>query len=835
MKTLHSFTAILEKWRRQYQDSQGVSNKRRVLPTLTLPENRSKKPKNLLHRIHQSHPMRKLHAPLMAGLAIISLTGVVGYRFYNQPQLAVDILSPITIRAPRDGSFKDDKTTQLKRKEAQTAIVPILKRDDDATRQLKRTLDQLLEEIEQLRQLSRAFPFADLKPLSPISQQYLRSCSESEWKAILGIMGLSPSLIIAPSSSSKAVKSPFNPQRFLPAQSPLPPFSTADPLFEKAKAELQSYRQSVLPSDFKAAITKIVLVRQQYTQVLAKGSDQHSFSLTPAVTLALIDLSESAWQDSQKAMRQALEKILIQGISPGIPPSMVREVITMQLESSLTASVQSTATEVLQTVLQSQPNLAVDKEATKLRAEKAAQSVTPMIVQIKRGEVIIKAGEKISQERFVLLDGFGLSRRETNWVGLGVSGGLVTASVAIFCFMEKRFHRSIRRRDHLLLLLLSLSTLLLAIANLRYLDLPAVGLLVSSFYSPALAVTQVALLTGLAAFAAETITWEYLLAGAVAGLLAAAMAGQLRSRDELALLGGGVGLAQGGVYFLVHLIVSASAGVIWFAVLPGAIFYGLLGMAWSVMALGISPYLERLFDLVTPIRLAELSNPNCPLLKRLATEAPGTFQHTLFVACLAEAAARELHCNVELVRAGTLYHDIGKMHDPLSFIENQMGRVNKHDAINDPWISAEIIKKHVSEGLVMARKYGLPCVIRDFIPEHQGTLLISYFYYQAKQQGKPPIAEADFHYDGPIPQSRETGIVMLADGCEAALRSLKDTTPETALAMIVKIFKARWREQQLQDSSLKYEELPIIAEVFVRVWQQFHHQRIVYPKAALEK
>jgi hypothetical protein len=266
--------------------------------------------------------------------------------------------------------------------------------------------------------------------------------------------------------------------------------------------------------------------------------------------------------------------------------------------------------------------------------------------------------------------------------------------------------------------------------------------------------------------------------------------------------------------------------------------YGVIGVAYCVVALGISPYLERFFDLVTPIRLAELSNPNRPLLKRLAIEAPGTFQHTMFVASLAEAAARELHCNVELVRAGTLYHDIGKMHDPQGFIENQMGGPNKHDQIKNPFSSAEIIKKHVSEGLAMARKYGLPKAIRDFIPEHQGTLLISYFYFQAKNQGEEKgfksFNEEDFRYDGPIPQSRETGIVMLADGCEAALRSLKDATPDQALAMIQKIFKARWRDHQLAECGLKYEELPIIAKIFVQVWQQYNHQRIAYPKAALE-
>jgi hypothetical protein len=385
-------------------------------------------------------------------------------------------------------------------------------------------------------------------------------------------------------------------------------------------------------------------------------------------------------------------------------------------------------------------------------------------------------------------------------------------------------------------LLLSLSTPLLGIFGVPYTDLPAIGLLVGTFYSPALGVTVVSLLTGLVTFSIE-VSWEYLLAGAAAGLLGAWMAGRMRSREELAFLGTAVGLTQGSVFLVLNLISSAAVGAVWYTVLQEAALYGLAGLSWSVVALGISPYLERVFDLVTPIRLAELSNPNRPLLKRLATEAPGTFQHTLFVASLAEAAARELHCNVELVRAGTLYHDLGKMHDPLGFIENQMGGPNKHDEINDPWKSAEIIKKHVIEGLVMARKHQLPQAIRDFIPEHQGTLLISYFYFQAKQkadqEGCPAVHESDFRYDGPIPQSRETGVVMLADACEAALRSLKDVTPETALSMINKILRARWQDNQLADSGLTREDLSTIADVFVRVWQQCNHQRIAYPKAAL--
>ena len=452
-----------------------------------------------------------------------------------------------------------------------------------------------------------------------------------------------------------------------------------------------------------------------------------------------------------------------------------------------------------------------------------------------------KLGRKIDRRTFVVLDDFKESRRGIDWQGLIMTGMMVTGSVALFVLVKRRTNIRLRCRDRILLCLLSISTPLLIDVGQN--NLAGIGLLTSSFYHPTLAVTQVVLLTGLSAFSAVAggsaaiFPWEVLLAGMSGSLLTSIVSGRLRSREELALLSGGVGLIQGTVFLGITLIGSATAVAIWSVVLPQAALFGVWGMAWCTVALGVSPYLERAFDLVTPIRLAELSNPNRPLLKRLALETPGTFQHTLFVASLAEAAARELHCNVELVRAGTLYHDIGKMHDPLGFIENQMGGPNKHDAIDNPWKSADIIKKHVTEGLVMARKYNLPQAIRSFIPEHQGTILISYFYFQAKQRSQAEgfnLQDEDFRYDGPIPQSRETGIVMLADACEAALRSLKDATPEMALNTIKKIFRARWQDNQLVESGLRQEELRTIAEVFVRVWQQSNHQRIAYPKGALD-
>jgi putative nucleotidyltransferase with HDIG domain len=810
MNTLQLLKQNLEKLRQKYQ------SRRRSLLKENQPLEKKSSSTTLnnsdwLAKLHKSKPIRQIHPPLMWGIAVISLTSVIGYRFYNQPQLSAGTVSPVTVVAPKDGTFQDEKTTEEKRKEVRTGIIPVIQRDPELTRQLQGELTETIAEIKQLRQQTGLFPFINVKFITLSTQQYLRNVDEKDWQIIQSAITKGDTQKIPESKAQ----------------------------LKQAITQLNNYGKATSPATLKGLLETIKQSRQRYNQAKIEVSNTKTSYLTPEVFTTFLNLDDNNWQTTEKTLKTTLNRILLQGLPPGIPDYLLKEIIKNQLESTTSSVPQPAITQLLMKILHNQHNLTVDKEATKQRAEQAAQAVETVLVEIKAGDVIIEAGDKITQEEFVLLDSFELSRRGINWVGLGISAIFVMGSVSVFCLVGQKIHRPMRRRDHMLLCLLSLSTPLLGIFNLGYTNLPAVGLLTSSFYGPTLAITQVVFLSGLSTFAATTINWSYVLAGTAGGLLAASIAWKLRSRDELACLGGVIGLVQGSLYFVGYLIVAPVAGTIWSVVLPDAIIYGLSGLAWSVMALGISPYLERLFDLVTPIRLVELANPNCALLKRLATETPGTFQHTLFVACLAEAAARELHCNVELIRAGTLYHDIGKMHDPMGFIENQMGAPNKHDLINDPWISVDIIKKHVSEGLVMANKYGLPRVIRDFIPEHQGTLLISYFYYQAKQEaernGTEMISEEEFRYAGPVPQSRETGILMLADGCEAALRSLKEATPETALAMTQKIFKARWRDNQLKDSGIKYEELPIIAEVFVKVWQQFHHQRIVYPKAALEE
>ena len=814
MKSWHSLIQYFEGWREKYLHQKVFLGQKNS--TKSFKFSRSIPPQRRRRR-ERKNILRDFLVMLL--LSIIAITSVVGYRFYNQPQLTVGKISPLTIKAPYSGQFEDSKTTIEKRKEIQTGIVPILKQDKNLTTEIKSKLAIYLDNVDELRKLTEPFPFFNPEVLALSSQQYIRFCPEEEFKAVLAS--------VVQNFKTKSAESENN-----LSLEKRPDFNIK---LQQVASELQIYREQISETEFNTLIAQITLTRYRYSQAWKKLSQKKTVRLDDKDIVILLDLTERDWKKTKTIVSLATERILTQGIPLGMPSNLLEQAVSTQLNPDIPENTELLATNLLLGILE--PNLDEDKNATRNIAEKAAMAINTVIVEIEQGEVIVEQGARISQADFVLLDGFKLSQRGVNWNGLKLCAAFVSLMVGIFLLIQRRIYASIRHRDYLLLCLLSISAPLLSVFDFPHTSLPAIGLLVSSFYSPGLAVCQVALVTGLVMFSSQTITSSYLIAGCAGGFVAAIFAGRLRSREAIARLGIMIGLSQAVVYLISNLIASASPATIWSAILPDASICGLFGVAWSVVAIGISPYLERFFDLITPIRLAELSNPNLPLLKRLATEAPGTFQHTMFVASLAEAAARELNCNVELVRAGTLYHDVGKMHDPLGFIENQMGGPNKHDEIDDPWVSAEIIKKHVSEGLVMARKYGLPKAIRDFIPEHQGTLLIAYFYYQAKQKAEEEgitLVESDFRYVGPIPQSREAGIMMLADGCEAALRSLRDATHKQALATVKKIFKSRWQDGQLLDSGLSYDELPVVAEVFVRVWEQFNHKRIAYPKGALD-
>ena len=250
----------------------------------------------------------------------------------------------------------------------------------------------------------------------------------------------------------------------------------------------------------------------------------------------------------------------------------------------------------------------------------------------------------------------------------------------------------------------------------------------------------------------------------------------------------------------------------------------------GILAMGLLPFLESSFSLVTNMKLLELSNPNNPLLKRLLMEAPGTYHHSVLVAILAEVAAEEVGANPMLVRVGAYYHDVGKIKRPFFFGENQLGGTNPHDKIS-PTLSTTIIISHVKDGLELAKEYDIPKVVSDMIVQHHGTTLVKYFYYTLKNSSENPdeIREEDFRYPGPKPQSKEAAIIMMADSVEAAVRSIQEPTLEKIEDMVNNIVKDKMNSNQLNECDLTFRELEVIKACFLRVLKGIYHHRIEYP------
>jgi putative nucleotidyltransferase with HDIG domain len=255
------------------------------------------------------------------------------------------------------------------------------------------------------------------------------------------------------------------------------------------------------------------------------------------------------------------------------------------------------------------------------------------------------------------------------------------------------------------------------------------------------------------------------------------------------------------------------------------------GMAASI-ALAAFFALSALLDIITPFQLMELSRPTHPLFRQLLLKAPGTYHHTLLVANMAEEAAIRIGADGLLTRVGTYYHDIGKTMRPYFFTENRVGSVNPHERL-DPYTSAQIIISHVTDGLDLAERHRLPTAIRAFIPEHHGTGLTLAFYRMAVKAGEETgeeVDEKDFQYPGPMPQSRETAILMLADGCEARVRSAEPASVKEIEELVEDTIKSRLRSGQLDESDLTLRDLKDIQSAFVSVLKGVFHPRVKYPE-----
>ncbi len=606
-------------------------------------------------------------------------------------------------------------------------------------------------------------------------------------------------------------------------RSQMVPRTTVQVIDERVNRQLQDQLERALEQ-----------VRQQRVSDQARVDP---LSLTSGERRWLRSLDPIALASWEEAVRRAQLRMLRQGLAGSLADASLLEAAGLQLDDQPEPG-RRLGSRLGVRSLQGRSNLRSDPFLSQRRIEELLTRNGLPTITVRRGDLIIRQGETITPQAFDVLDAFGLINRRPRPLPWLAHFSEALAASGVMLLVMRRWRASLEPRQALL----ALATLLAVQACKLWL-----GLLVSPLallVPPTLLLAQgLGTVAGLAWLAAASLLWPFPLNGVLecrlvvatlVAVLAAVLAGRQRNRAQLlqlaVLLPLGALVVQAGV-----LQIAATLGLAGGAEghLPGTtdlMNEALLVASLLLAGLILAPLVESFFGLLTRARLMELADLERPLLRRLSTEAPGTFEHTLMICGLAEEGARAIHADVDLIRTGALYHDVGKMHGPQWFIENQDERSgNPHDQLDDPFASAAILQAHVDEGLKLARRYRLPRPLADFIPEHQGTLKMGYFLHRARELD-PSVPEERFRYRGPTPRSRETAILMLADGCEAALRSLPpDTTQEQARQMVRRIVEARQADGQLAGSGISRAELELVIRAFVRVWKRMRHRRIPYP------
>ena len=537
-------------------------------------------------------------------------------------------------------------------------------------------------------------------------------------------------------------------------------------------------------------------------------------------------------------VRQAAERMLSQGLVSSLAVDELRRAAELQLQGSGVdnPAARSLAAKLLVSSFQRSSNLRTDPNLSRELIEEQLTKQGIPTINVRQGDLITRKGQPISPQAYDVLDYFGKVKREPQpgiWL-VRFLEALAACGVMLLVMRRERPGLEVRHA------LLAMALLLLV--QLAKLWFQATVSPLAVLVPPTLILTEgLGTGCGLAWMAIAALIWPLPVNGLGDGrLLIAAgiatagglIAGRQRSRGQLLQLAVLLPLAAVVGQWVLLQLQPFTGWRPWGPLNPSldelATDSLLLGVLLMLSLLMI-PVLEGSFGLLTRARLLELADQERPLLRRLSCEAPGTFEHTLMICGLAEEGARSIGADVDLIRTGSLYHDVGKLHAPEWFIENQKDGPNPHDALDDPEQSAAVLQAHVDEGLKLAKRHRLPRPIADFIPEHQGTLKMGFFLHKARERN-PDVEERRFRYHGPAPRSKETAILMLADGCEAALRSLPpDTSEREARDTVRRIVESRQRDGQLRKSGLSRAEVELVVQAFVRVWRRMRHRRIPYP------
>lgn len=490
------------------------------------------------------------------------------------------------------------------------------------------------------------------------------------------------------------------------------------------------------------------------------------------------------------------------------------------------------------------PNLVVDEAATEIAKLNAQEAVKPYKVTFQKGEKIVFEGEPVTRLKRDALREAGYNVYELNWQGILSVYILVLFLTIIYLaylkFFEKDFleHRYLALSSMMSIIACSIAVLLPTGFSPYILPIPAIIIISAIFLNPRIAFLLSSLTLVILTVGMQYET-QFLIVFTILSIIGMITISKIKYTRRFDLIKAGFHLGVAGVltmmslYFIDKCLIDVNN----YLILKNCIFLFANSIISSIAALGLSPILESTFHIITPYGLAELGDHNQPLLKRLQIEAPGTYHHSLMVSTLCEAAAEAIGANPILARVGAFYHDIGKLKRPLFFVENQsyFSIENPHNTLN-PRLSKMVITAHPKDGVDLAKEYGLPSIINDFILQHHGEGIAKYFYNQAVQEeGAENVKEEQFRYTGPKPNRKETAILMLADAVESAVRAMKGATVDQIENIIDKIIVERLNDGQLEDSPLTLKDLKVIASTFSRILRGMQHNRIKYQENIAEE
>ena len=604
--------------------------------------------------------------------------------------------------------------------------------------------------------------------------------------------------------------------------SQIPYYDYNSDISERVKKDVIEEVKVVFPDSTLSVYQNIInnFVEKTTESVYEFGLLQENERLDPDQLIYLLKGNE--------ASEVAYKKILKQ--------SDIRSFLNKEIESKGFSSFKNELLELFFNSLE--PNVTFNNELTQKELESKLGNISYTRGIIEQGSRIIAKGEVVEGNKYNILRSLKTeyesqiwAQENYNWILVGYSLLVALALLMLLLFMRKYRYKIYENNVKVTfiffnIIFMVLLTTLVVNFNIEYVyvvPLCILPLTLKAFFDARLGLFTHVITVLLLGFIVPN-SYEYMFLQIIAGCVTILTVSELYKRANLFISVGQITLVYILSYFAFTIIQEGNIDDMKIEVF---LTFLLGGLATLFVQPLIYVY-EKIFGMVSDMSLLELSDTNSKLLKELAEKAPGTFHHSLNVANLAEAAANEINANAMLTRVGALYHDIGKMHNPTYFTENQTTSVNSHDEL-DPKESAEIIIDHVIKGIEIAKKNNLPDRIIDFIRTHHGTSTVYYFYRKEKEMNENADPD-DFRYPGPVPFSKETAILMMCDSVEAASKSIKEPTSVLIDSFVEKIIDRQMEEDQFLNSDITFKEIQMVKKILKRKLKNIYHLRIEYPE-----